>query len=196
MSFKDLNISAFTLTDLYKSSLVSLEEERNNPKLEPVEKVTAPKKVKPEVEAKLEQPKQATEEPRVPRYLGEHKRKVSLLVRFEKDTHISDAALEMLSKMLGACKLNLGDVAIINTSKQELTIGDIKKSMLPQVVMLFGQDQQKLALPFVFPDFKIQVHNQVTYLSAPDLGYLATNDPAVKELKMKLWNNLKTIFNV
>ncbi|MBY0536818.1 MAG: hypothetical protein K2P88_13300 [Chitinophagaceae bacterium] len=196
MSFKDLNISTVTLTDLYKSSLVSLEEERNNPKLKSEEEGTVPKTVNKVAGSTLEQPKPVPEELRVPRYLGEHKRKVSLLVRFEKDTHISDLALEMLSKMLGACRLNLADVAIINTAKQEFTMGDIKKSMSPQVVMLFGQDQQKLALPFVFPDFKIQLHDQVTYLSAPDLGYLATSDPTVKELKMKLWNNLKTIFNV
>lgn len=196
MSFKELNISVVTLTDLYKSGLVQLEEERNVTKPREPEAKSAAETLNKEAKKAIAAPIEKPEEPIAPRYLGEHKRNVSLLVRFEKDTHISDAALEMLSKMLGACKLNLGDVAIINTAKQELNIGAIKKHLAPQVVMLFGQDQQKLALPFVFPDFKIQLHDQITYLSAPDLGYLATNDPAVKELKMKLWNNLKTIFNV
>lgn len=98
--------------------------------------------------------------------------------------------------MLEACKLNMGDVAIINHATLPVNITPLKEQLQPSVILLFGLEPTQIRLPLNFPSFKIQAYDQITYLSSPSLEELIRPGDDSKLLKSKLWVSLKTIFGI
>ena len=96
MSFKNLQLPDLLITELYKDVLVETND------ASPIEK-------------KLQKiPEQKW-------FLGENKRHVVLAVKDDEAVYLRDEWLQFLSSILLACKLNLGDVAIINYAKNNFT---------------------------------------------------------------------------
>ena len=52
------------------------------------------------------------------KWLGENKKKILVVVKYQDAVHIPDNDLQFLTSMLTACKLSLADVAIINLHNQ------------------------------------------------------------------------------
>ncbi len=98
-----------------------------------------------------------------------------------------------LTNMLSACKLNLGDVAIINLNKiPDPSYKEILNTLNGNILLLFGTDPALLNLPVSFPYFQVQLFSSYTFLYIPSLDEIR-ND---KILKSKLWVCLRRIFNV
>lgn len=128
--------------------------------------------------------------------LGNNRQHVAVVVRFPGEAFLPENHLQLLTKMLGACKLNLGDVAIVNDATQQVNINVLKDQLSPKRVLLFGVTPEETGLPLNFPAFKDQEYAGSTYLYTPSLDELNKETEEGKVLKRKLWESLKKVFGV
>ena len=130
------------------------------------------------------------------KFLGNNLKKIVIVVNQPSEVFLPERHLEFLSKILVACRLNIGDVAIVNEGYQFVDIATIKQELKANYVILFGLEPPDLKLPLNFPHFKIQNYDDVTYLSVPAFEALNVENEQGKLLKTKLWVCLKTMFEV
>jgi hypothetical protein len=130
------------------------------------------------------------------KFLGNHRRRITILVHSPGSAFLPDDQLSFLTKMLEACRMNIGDVAIINTATAPVTIAELRQQLQPATILLFGLEPTAIRLPINFPAFRLQPYDDCTYLSAPSLHLLVQPSEESKLLKSKLWLCLKTLFDV
>ncbi len=130
------------------------------------------------------------------KFLGNNQQHIAIIVQFEEETFIPDSHLQFLTKMLEACKLNLGDVAIVNHARTEVDMEKLKEQLNPSHVILFGVEPVAVKLPLNFPHFKEQAFAGCTYLFTPQLEILNQDSEEGKLLKSKLWVCLRKLFKV
>ena len=130
------------------------------------------------------------------KFLGNNRRKTTLLVHSPGSPFLPDNQLTFLTKILEACRMTLADVAIVNHAAAPVTIAAIKQQLQPKILLLFGLDPTAIRLPINFPHFKQLSYDDCVYLSSPALDQLVPNTEESKLLKSKLWVCLKTIFDV
>jgi hypothetical protein len=130
------------------------------------------------------------------KFLGNNQQQIAIIVHFEHETWLPDNHLQFLTKMLEACKLNLGDVAIVNHAKKAVDIELIKEQLKPASVLLFGVEPVDIKLPLNFPHFKEQAFAGIAYLHFPPLETLNQDTEDGKLQKSKLWVCLRKLFKV
>ena len=146
-----------------------------------------------------EQPKEApsAQEPnRTIKFLGGNKKRIAFIVNCKTDVFLPDTHLDWLGKMLDACKLNLGDVAIANIANNPFTITDIKNELLSTSVILLGTEPFAIQLPLNFPHFNLQSYDGITFLYTPSPDQLNQSTNEAKLLKSKLWVSLQKLFKL
>lgn len=141
-------------------------------------------------------PAPAATETALYKFLGNHRRKVSIIVESPGAAFLPDPQLDFLTKILEACRMNIGDVAIVNHHTAPIVITALRQQLQPQSVLLFGVEPTAIRLPINFPEFRLQPYDQCTYLYAPPLQQMVANSADAKLLKSKLWVCLKTLFDV
>ncbi|GGB25786.1 hypothetical protein [Puia dinghuensis] len=137
-----------------------------------------------------------TPEPQEYKFLGKNTRRTTIIVDSPGSPFLPDAELTFLTKILEACRMNIGDVAIINHHTAPVAITPLRQQLQPANIILFGVEPTAIRLPINFPEFKLQPYDQCTYLAAPPLEQLAGNSTESKLLKSKLWVCLKALFDV
>jgi len=172
MNLQELKLPAALIADLYANVLI-----------DPGTIDTKPKDNKKENEKSLS-------------ILGGNARRITIVVADSSHAFMADEELSWLQKMLQACKLTLGDVAIVNILAQKTTITLIKKELSPLKMLLLGVNPGDLELAFNFPPFKLQEHDKCTYLFAPSPKDLNQETKEAKLLKSKLWVSLQQLFEV
>ena len=130
------------------------------------------------------------------KFLGNNRRKITIVVHSPGIAFLPDDQLNVLTRMLEACKMNMGDVAIVNNAAAPVIIGPLKQQLQPAFIILFGPKPPDIGLPMDFPVFKIQEYDQCTYLTAPSLEALVAPGDDGRLLKSKLWVCLKTMFEI
>jgi hypothetical protein len=135
-------------------------------------------------------------EPAPYKFLGNNRRKVAIIVHSPGTAFLPDNQLSFLTKILEACRMNIGDIAIVNAATVPVMITGLRQQLDPTAVLLFGLEPVAIKLPINFPVFRLQPYDACTYLSAPALSQLVQNSEESKLLKSKLWVCLKTLFNV
>jgi hypothetical protein len=130
------------------------------------------------------------------KFLGNNQQQITIIVHFENETFLPDQHLQFLTKMLEACKLNLGHVAIVNHAKQPVDMEILKEQLRPSSVLLFGVEPVAIRLPLNFPQFKEQAFAGCAYLYTPALEILNQDTEEGKLLKSKLWVCLRKLFKV
>ena len=180
-----LNSIKFDTTDialLFKNSLVEINEEQ------PV-----PTKAKNKSEPIYPESKQDDPIAIGWKYLGENKKKVLVIVRYADITHLPDKQLSFLTRLLAACKLNIGDTAILNfLNYNSADFDKIMNRFKPKVVLLFDTKPAEFGMPMNFPEFQVQGYKDAVFVSSPSLEIIEPD----KILKGKLWVCLKKIFNL
>ena len=127
------------------------------------------------------------------KFLGNNAKHIALLVNYSTVPFVPDGDLSFLTNILSACKLSLADVALLNIhSMEEGSMENVLETMEARSIILFGIPPLAIGLPINFPQFQLQAFNNRTYLYSPSLKELE----AEKALKLKLWNNLKTLFGL
>jgi hypothetical protein len=206
MSLNNIQLPGIVIAGLYKKGLIQGEPEANTV---PATATTPPAAVKtvpeaPAAPVKAPATPTATATPVAPsapasaayKFLGNNRQNVVVIVRSPGEVFLPESHLQMLTKMLGACKLNLGDVAIVNDATQTIDINLVKEQLFPKKVLLFGIAPDEAGLPLHFPLFKNQDYGGCTYLYAPTLYELNADTEEGKTFKKQLWESLKKIFGV
>jgi hypothetical protein len=127
------------------------------------------------------------------KYLGNNKKNILLLMKYPDSVYMPEPALQFVTGVLGACKLSLDDVAIINLAvNPDTTYKEVISFFKSRVVMLFDIEPSSIGLPINFPHFQLQAFTGNTFLYSPSLEEIENN----KDLKTKLWYCLKRLFNI
>lgn len=125
-------------------------------------------------------------------HLGGYAQKILILVAVKDYPFISDNDLDFLGKILLPCCLAMNDVALVNTFSSTMETGSLLSHFTPEKVVMFGVNQDSLALPLRFPDYQVQPFNNCTYLAAPALADLQKDAAGKKEL----WASLQKLFSL
>ncbi len=128
-------------------------------------------------------------------FLGENNKGICMLVNYKNDVYLPDKELDFLISILHACKLNLGDVAIINCKRLSISFEDLKKQTPCNFVLLFGMSGTEIGLPFN-KEFIVEKINNCSVVVSPAIEKLNGNTTEAKLLKSKLWLCLRQLLNV
>ena len=176
MSLNDLHLSSSLVAMLYPNSLLSFEID---------DVVTKSNK------SVSEQKITADAEPS--KWLGNNQKNILIVVQYNDVVHLPDDELNFLTGILTACKLSLGDVAIINTNNyKKVNYLDILNQFNSRIVFLFGISPADFGLPVNFPHFQVQAVSGCTYLSTPALEQRSADNM----FKSRLWLCLRSIFSI
>ena len=127
------------------------------------------------------------------KWLGENRKNVLIIVSYSDAVHLPDNELTFLTGILGACKLSMADVAVLNLNNHpEASYKELVAFFKSKIVLLFAVEPASFGLPMSFPHFQIQPFAGNSFLFSPSLKELE-ND---KVLKSKLWVCLKRLFNI
>jgi len=129
-------------------------------------------------------------------FLGDNQKKITILLKDSSAVHLADESLQFLTAILAACKLNMGDVAIVNTANQAVKYTQIKTELQPTTLLLFDINAASIALPFEVPQYQVQQYDNCTLLFSAPLQSMLVKTEAAKLEKGKLWNALKKTFNI
>ena len=100
--------------------------------------------------------------------------------------------MQLLINMLGACKLGIEDVAIVNIANQPSEYKPLLENYRSRIALLFDIEPSSFGLPMSFPFYQIQPFAGCSFLYSPSLNILENN----KDEKAKLWMALKRLFNI
>ncbi|HEY4151677.1 MAG TPA: hypothetical protein VGM41_22210, partial [Chitinophagaceae bacterium] len=145
--------------------------------------------------AQIVQPAIQPAAPKPLQYLGKNQKKTTILVHYPSEVYVPEAGLNFLTSILQACRLNLGDVAIVNHAHHPLPPADLCSQLQSQYLLVFGVPLSDPALQ-TLPPFTPLQQNGCNIVLAPPLDQLNNNSPEGKLLKTKLWGCLKQLFNV
>lgn len=179
-------LPTFIIAALFKESLVIAQETS-----------TGAFQIKEQVKDNKINPEAALPAPAKKWFLGDNKKNIIILVKDTTAFFINDEWLGTLSKLLAACKLNLGDVAIINYLHNNISFASIKEELKPQRVFMFDVTTNELQMPFSIPHYQVQQYGGCTFMCAPGSTLSSiTNTASVVAEKRKLWEKMKIIFAV
>lgn len=198
MSLNNIKLPDFVIADLYRKYLIQPEEPLPQPvaaEQQSVTKSPVSETVVEKAPAKVAEPTPVkAAEPVAYKILGNNKQHITVVVNCPNDVFVPEGDLQFLTKMLGACKLNMADVAIVNHATAAVVIEKVRLQLQPKYVLLLGVEPGTIQLPISFPSFKEQAYAGTTYLFTPALSQLNQENEEAKVLKRKLWDCLKRIF--
>jgi hypothetical protein len=171
----NIKLPDFIIADLYKSSLVVLNEQAT----QPAEEIATTTTVAEEK----------------PFYFGNNAQHICIVLSNATHVFTDDESLQLLSNVLAALNYTLGDVAIINYYRTPLIYSQISEVLKPRVCLLFGVTTQALQLPIIIPNYQLQRYEDCVFIQACSIDDMKANDEKAKGEKRKLWNCLKTAFN-
>jgi hypothetical protein len=174
MDLNHIKLSASVVAELYQSSLIDSGESPVN------QAMTDISDIEPTASS-------------VWKSLGENRKNVLIIVSYSNAVHLPDNELTFLTGILGACKLRMADVAVLNLNNHpEASYKELVTFFKSKIVLLFEVEPALFGLPMSFPHFQIQPFAGNSFLYSPSLKALE-ND---KVMKSKLWVCLKRLFNL
>lgn len=200
MSLDKINLPDFLIADLYKDNLVVFNDVQA-PKAKVKEVTNNQEKINENIidtSIAVAQPAMPPTAPLTSKnlFLGDNKKQIIIIVKDDEAVFLRDERLNFLSSILSACKLNLGDVAIINYRNNALSFQALQEQLNPKFMILFEVGTSELQLPFTVPNYQIQKHGTCTFLFANALQSMLGGSAEDKIEKSKLWLSLKVMFNL
>lgn len=194
MSTEKTQLPDFVIANLYTDLLVlgndvATQKYESSPAIEniapPIIKTAAPKPVAI-----------AQDNPEKQWYLGNNGKKITILIKEADVAFINDQHLQFLSNILNACKLNLGDIALVNHQNTALVYNELKQKVQPNFIIAFDLQPKEIQLPFTIPNYQVQVHDNCKFLFASSLKTMEGDSQEAKLEKSKLWASLKNMFQL
>lgn len=167
MSLDNFQLPPHLLSELYKNSLVVLDDKQINTDSLKEENFN---------------------------YLGDNLKHILILVKDTESVHLNDPNLNFLTGILSACKLNIADVAILNMHRNTNTsLEKLLSYFNPNAIINFEFNLSQITV-LQINDSKYEIHkiNQTPFLNSSALHHVSNN---VDE-KKKLWGCLKTMFSI
>jgi hypothetical protein len=182
MGLNDLKLSSSILAELYPVSLITLDQNDTIPRSQSIKSIDAEVRQEPGPIAESTW-----------KYLGNNQKNILVVVDYNTAVHLPDEELNFLTNMLAACKLGLGDAAIVNLNNYKNTdYREFLTQFKSKIVFLFGVEPSVFGLPVSFPYFQVQSVANCTFLYTPPLNEQRKD----ALLKSKLWVSLRTIFGI
>ena len=130
------------------------------------------------------------------KYLGEHQKKILVLVQDANAVHLNERDFDLLTSILNACKLTIADIALINTANKHFSLHQILEQAPSDFVLIFDiiPTQLKIKLPTKLYTPILLGTTQLLFCN--NLSNMQGIDQDSKVEKMKLWNALKLIFKL
>ena len=115
-------------------------------------------------------------------FLGNNNKHILILVKDNESVHLNDSDLNFLAGILSACKLNMADVAILNMQKKsDTSLKKIIDYFNPKSIISF--DFEELTdLKIKKSKYEIQKIDQTPYLLASSLNSISKNVDEKKKL--------------
>ncbi|HEX4373899.1 MAG TPA: hypothetical protein VHZ50_11405, partial [Puia sp.] len=67
------------------------------------------------------------------KFLGNNQKKITFVVQSHDVVFVEEKHLSFITKMLEACKMNIGDIALVNHTTTPVIIQQLKKQLQPQM---------------------------------------------------------------
>lgn len=182
MSLENIQLPNFLLVDMYKDHLVELDNVQFSTTEMHADTVTQNANQEP-VSEKTDL-----------RYLGENNRHIAVLVDEPDAVFATQEDLTFLTNVFNACRITLGDIALLNINQHPLHYRQLHESLESQIVFLFNVEPAAVHLPFSVPHFQPQAFAGCTYVTAPSLSQLNQENHDARVMKSKLWVTLQKIF--
>lgn len=201
MSLNNINLPASVVAELYHKSLVDTGEIKHKAPAITTQTATVFEKInepEPVAETPLPKPKSITKSTKTDtaptwKWLGENNKNILIVVSYAGVVHLPDEQLQFLTNILGACKLSLADVAIVNLPNQpHQDYKEILAQFKSRIALLFDIEPASFGLPMSFPHYQIQPYASCSFLYSPSLKQLEED----KVEKTRLWVCLKRLFNL
>jgi hypothetical protein len=195
MSTEKIQLPDFVIANLYTDQLVLGSDVQSNqmksePAVEKDLKTVAPAVLKTKVTEPLhlDSVKQW--------YLGNNGKHIVVVIKETGVAFINDKHLQFLSNILNACKLNLGDIALVNHSNYPFSYKELKEKLQPKFILVFDLETKDIKLPFNIPHFQVQSHDNCKFLFSTSLTKMDGDSQEAKIEKSKLWMSLKNMFQL
>lgn len=130
------------------------------------------------------------------KYLGDHLKKIIVLVNDNNAVHLNETDLGLLSSILNACKLTLADIALINIAQQPLALHEMLITLPSLFVISFDITSAQLKIKLPTTLYKPIVLGETQILFSNNLQSMQGGDQNAKLEKSKLWNALKLLFKL
>lgn len=130
------------------------------------------------------------------KYLGEHLKQVTIIVKDELAVYLNENDLTLLSSILSACKLTLADIALINVAQQKLSLHEILNVIPSKLVMIFDVNSTTLKIKLPTTLYKSIQLGDTYLLFSNSLSLMQGGDQSAKLEKGKLWAILKSLFQL
>jgi hypothetical protein len=175
------------LVNLYKESLVLGTSSANVDKKAPTS---------PTIEEKNSTI--AAEEPLIApiKFLGEHQKKILVLVQDMDAVHLNERAFDLLTSILNACKLTIADIALINLANKNFSLHQILTQVPSDFVLIFDINPMQLKIKLPTKLYTPILLGTTQLLFSNNLSQMQGIDQVSKIEKTKLWSALKLIFKL
>lgn len=130
------------------------------------------------------------------KYLGEHLKQVTVIVKDDVAVHLNENDLNLLSSILNACKLTLADIALINIAQQKLSLHEILETLPSKLVLIFDVSSTTLKVKLPTTLYKPLQLGDTFLLFSNGLSKMQGTDQSAKVEKSKLWVVLKQLFQL
>lgn len=181
------NLPNSVLVNLYKESLVLGVAPAN---------VDKKAQASPPIEAK--NTAIAADEPLIApiKFLGEHQKKILVLVQDPDAVHLNERAFDLLTSILNACKLTIADIALINLANKNFSLHQILTQVPSELVLVFDINPTQLKIKLPTKLYTPILLGETQLLFSNNLSQMQGIDQASKIEKTKLWTALKIIFKL
>ena len=190
------------LVSLYKDTLVLPELAKKKPEFIPnpldaqIKTLVAQATTVDQIEANNDNNHIPINDSRQIKYLGEHLKQVTIIVKDELAVYLNENDLTLLSSILSACKLTLADIALINVAQQKLSLHEILNVLPSKLVMIFDVSSTTLKIKLPTTLYKSIQLGDTYLLFSNSLSLMQGGDQSAKLEKGKLWAILKSLFQL
>jgi hypothetical protein len=189
------------LVSLFKDTLVLPELAKKQPEIIPNPldaqiKTLDAQATTTEVQTETDKDNSSINDSRQIKYLGEHLKQVTIIVKDELAVYLNENDLTLLSSILSACKLTLADIALINVAQQKLSLHEILNVLPSKLVMIFDVSSTTLKIKLPTTLYKSIQLGDTYLLFSNSLSLMQGGDQSAKLEKGKLWAILKSLFQL
>ena len=190
-------LPAAVLVSLFKDSLVLPEKEIKSAESEAIAAIASIGKEAIASTPANEVVNEQKTTPTLPlKFLGDHLKKIAVIVNDTEAVYLNETDLGLLSSILNACKLTLADIALINLAQQPLSLHEILETLPSQLVLVFELTGAQLKIKLPSTLYKPIVLGETHILFSASLKSMQGADQTAKVEKSKLWNALKLLFKI
>ena len=130
------------------------------------------------------------------KFLGEHQKKILVLVQDLDAVHLNERAFDLLTSILNACKLTIADIALINLANKNFSLHQILTQVPSDFVLVFDVPPMQLKIKLPTKLYTPILLGETQLLFSNNLSQMQGIDQASKIEKTKLWTALKIIFKL